>query len=363
MIPMKIILSPQAFKGTYTGEEVCEALAEGVFKVYPQAQVIKQPVGDGGDGTLQILLNSRKGMSREVIVVDALQRKKKTSWGLFPEKNIAYIETSSICGIADLDDSEKNPLITTSYGVGECIMKVLDSGVNHIVIGLGGSATNDGGTGLLSALGVQFLDSDGHILPLGGGALVDLSSIDLSGLDPRLKECTIEVACDVDNPLLGRQGATMVYSEQKGASEEARGILEEGLSCFASITHKLFGIDITTLPYGGAAGGMAAGIHAYLGGKLIPGSDLVLGLIEYDRLIRGADLVITGEGRMDAQTVYNKAPIAVAKWAKKEGIPVIAVVGSVGEGYEAVLDHGIEAVYPIGSKSISTTIENALYRS
>ncbi len=360
MLFMKIVLAPQSFKGSYTGQEVCELLSEGILKAHPEAEIVQQPVADGGDGTLDILVYSRNGTYKEVTVLDSQQNDKVSSWGYFSDTKTAFIESASICGIASLAELEKKPLTATSYGVGQCIKQVLDEGIRHIVIGLGGSATNDGGTGLLSTLGVRFLDAQGTPLPQGGGYLGNLASVDISGLDSRLQQCRIEVACDVDNPLLGPQGATMVYSEQKGASDVDKDLLESGLTHFAALTKRSCGVDIAALSYGGAAGGMAAGLHAYIGAELISGADLVLDLVGFDKLIEGADLVITGEGRIDGQTVYNKAPIVVAKRAKQRGIKVIAVTGYVGDGYEAVFDHGIDAVYPIGTGGILMTIEKAL---
>ncbi|MEM1283042.1 MAG: glycerate kinase [Chlamydiota bacterium] len=347
---MKIVLAPQSFKGSFSGKEICDLLSEEILKAYPSTEIIKQPVGDGGDGTLSTLIQSLSGTYKE------------PSWGFFSDTNIAYIESAAIGGVASFDETEKNPLTSTSYGLGQCLLRVIDEGYKHIIIGLGGSATNDGGAGLLNALGVKFLGEDGISLPLGGGNLLNLASIDMSELDPRLKEVKIEAACDVNNPLLGPQGATMVYAEQKGASEEDKQVLEQGLERFATLTKRFTGIDISDLSYSGAAGGIAGGAHAFLGAKLVPGAELVLDLLGFDTLIQGADLVITGEGRIDKQTVYDKAPIVVAQRAKKQEIRVVAVVGSYGEGYEDVFDHGIDSVIKIGKGGIVKTIEKILQK-
>ncbi len=253
-------------------------------------------------------------------------------------------------GLELVPPDARNPLVTTTFGVGELIRAALDDGARRFIIGIGGSATNDGGAGMLQALGVRFLDAGGRDLALGGGALADLERIDLSGLDPRLAACAIEVACDVDNPLVGPHGASAIFGPQKGATPEMVRVLDANLARYAALIERTIGKSVADMPGAGAAGGLGAGLHAFLGARLRPGIEIVMGAVEMDRVVADADLIVTGEGRLDGQTIHGKTPIGVASVAERHGKPVIAIAGSLGRGFEAVYDHGIAAVFSVLSR-------------
>jgi glycerate kinase len=348
---MKIVTAPQAFKGSLSALEVCLAMEKGIRQVFPKASIVQVPLADGGDGTLEILLRIKEGKLKSSKVQNAIGKPITASWGILNDKATAIIELAQACGLARLLPEERNPLHTHTYGVGQLIEEALDGGCRHFLIGIGGSATNDAGTGMLKALGAQFLDSQGQELPLGGVALQNLSKIDLSGLDQRLKESIFSVACDVSNPLIGEKGAAMTYAGQKGASLPMVLQLEKAMMHFAKIVKRDFGVDLSSIPFGGAAGGLGAGIKAFLKAELCCGSELMTDLVELDKKLEGANLVIVGEGRMDAQTVYSKTPFTVAKKAKAQKIPVLAIVGSLGEGYRLLHEEGIEAIIPLAFES------------
>lgn len=340
---MKIILAPQAFKGTLNALDVCKAMQRGILQVEPTACIVVCPVGDGGDGTLEVISPYIEGSTRWVEVSDAFGEKITVPWVWSEKRRSAYLEIAKVCGLS----SHKDPMTATTYGVGELITAILDEGVRSIVIGLGGSATNDGGAGIIQALGGSFYDGAMEPISRGGAALKYLRRIDISGLDPRVKECAFTVACDVDTPLLGPCGASLTYSYQKGATLEQAEELEKALCNYADVLRMQLHVDVSKMPYGGAAGGCAAGLSAFLGAKLLPGIDVVLDMIGFDGIIEKADLLITGEGMMDAQTLHNKTPIGVAKRALKRQIPVFAIVGCLGKGYEEVYKQGIEAVFAL----------------
>lgn len=344
---MRIIIAPQEFKGTLSGIAVAKAIKKGVLKVFPKASTLLIPVADGGDGTLHTLVNSKSGKIHYAQVTDSLGHPLRAPFGILKDRKTAVIELAQICGLAKLSPSKRNPLKTSTYGVGEIILAALDAGCRHFIIGIGGSATNDGGAGLAQALGIRLLDKKDKDLSKGGASLVDLYKIDMNGLDPRIRECTFIIGCDVSNPLIGKNGATIVYAPQKGAKPQKVILLEKGMIHFAKVVKKDLGIDIANIPRGGAAGGTGAGMFAFLGAQLLSGSEMVLDFLDFDKHLKGANLVITGEGCIDQQTVYEKAPIAVAKKAKSHKIPVLAVVGRVGPGYHEVHKHGIDAVVPL----------------
>ncbi len=341
--PMKVVIAPQVFKGGLSGMEAALAIQQGVLRVYPDAENLLLPVADGGDGTLEALVGP-SGSCFEAQVTGPLGESVRAQWGVMPNGKTAVIEMARASGLALVPPERRDPRITTSYGAGELIREALDKGCREIIIGVGGSATNDAGAGIAQALGARLTDADGKQLRFGGAALSDLSRIELDSLDTRLRECRIRVAADVNNPLCGPLGAAAVYGPQKGATAEMVGLLDSALGRFAEIVERDLEVDLMHMPGAGAAGGAGGGLVALLGARLESGAALVCDALHLEEHLQGADLVIVGEGRMDAQTVYNKAPIVVAQRARKLGVPVIAVAGSLGEGYLAVLEHGINDV-------------------
>jgi glycerate kinase len=357
----KVVLAPQGFKGSLAGMEIAAAMERAVARVWPAATTVPVPVADGGDGTLRALVDASGGRIEVANVTDPLGRPVLAQWGVLGDGRTAVIEMARSSGLALLGEDERNPLLTTTYGVGELMLAALDEGYRHLIVGVGGSATVDGGAGMAQALGAALLSEDGEALGRGGGALSRLARVDPSGLDPRLAETTVEVACDVNNPLSGELGAAVVFGPQKGADEEMVRTLAHGLRRFARVVRRDLGREVADVPGGGAAGGLAAGLVAFAGAHLRSGADLVLGAVGLDAKLDEADLVLVGEGRMDRSTVYDKAPVAVARRAKQRGIPVVAVVGSTGEGFEAVRDHGIDAVFSLVDGA--TTLEEAMRRT
>ena len=341
--PMKVVIAPQVFKGGLSGMEAARAIQRGVLRVYPDAENVLLPVADGGDGTLEALVGS-SGSCFEAQVTGPLGELVRAQWGVMANGKTAVIEMARASGLALVPPERRDPRITTSYGAGELIREALDKGCREIIIGVGGSATNDAGAGLAQALGARLTDADGKQLRFGGAALSDLNRIELGSMDTRLRECRIRVAADVNNPLCGPLGAAAVYGPQKGATAEMVDLLDSALGRFAEIVERDLGVDLMHMPGTGAAGGAGGGLVALLGARLESGAALVCDALHLEEHLQGADLVIVGEGRMDAQTVYNKAPIVVAQRARELGVPVIAVAGSLGEGYQAVLEHGINDV-------------------
>ncbi len=323
--------------------EAARAIRRGVLRAYPQAETVLLPVADGGDGTLEALAGD-SGSRFEARVTGPLGEPVKAQWGVMPGGETAVIEMARASGLALVPPERRDPRITTSYGTGELIREALDKGCREIIIGVGGSATNDGGAGMAQALGARLIDADGEQIGFGGAALSKLSRIELDALDARLRESRIRVAADVNNPLCGPLGASAVYGPQKGATAEMVGLLDAALMRFAEIVERDLGVDLMHMPRAGAAGGAGGGLAALLGARLESGAALVCDALRLEEHLRGADLVIVGEGRMDAQTVYDKAPIVAAQRAGTMGVPVIAVAGSLGDGHEAVLKYGIDGV-------------------
>ena len=330
--------------------EAAKAMAEGVHRAAPDAETVLLPVADGGDGTLDVLVNAPApwngtgGRYFEATVTGPLGEFHIARWGTTGHLRTAVIEMARASGLALVPPDRRDPRTATTYGTGQLIRAALDAGYTDIIVGLGGSATNDGGAGMAQALGARLMNAAGRELPRGGAALARLEAIELGGLDPRLSRARLRGAADVMNPLCGSQGATRVYGPQKGATAEIVAELDDALRHYADIVRRELGIDILDMPGAGAAGGTGAGMVALLGGKLQPGADIVCDAVGLNHRLADADLVFTGEGRMDGQTLYNKAPFVVAQRAKGFGVPVISVVGSLGPGYESVLEHGIEAV-------------------
>lgn len=341
---MRVVVAPDSYKGSISAMGVAGAVERGIRKVFPGAEVIKVPIADGGEGTVEALTAATGGTIYDVEVTGPLGEPVKAHWGILGDGTTAVIEMASASGLPLVPKEKRDPRITTTYGTGQLIRAALDCGIKKIVIGIGGSATNDAGTGMASALGAKFLDSSGRELAAGGAALKDLARIDLTGLDGRLKETEILAACDVDNPLCGLRGASAVYGPQKGATPEIVAELDAALRVCASVAAQATGKDVAEFAGAGAAGGLGAGLLFFTNAKLRPGVEVVLEATKFDQLVSRADLVITGEGRTDFQTAYGKAPVGVAKAAKAFGVPVICLSGGLGEGHEDVLAHGIDGV-------------------
>lgn len=343
--PMKIAIVPNAFKGSLTASQAAGCIERGIKKALSGIATAKIPMADGGDGTVLAIVAATGGRLVKCSVGDPLGRKIRSTFGLTGDGRTAVIEMALASGLALLKPGERNPLRTSSRGTGELIRAALDLQVKEILIGIGGSATNDGGVGMARALGVRFLDARNRELADNGGALTKLSRIDLTGLDVRLKNTIISVACDVDNPLCGPRGAARVYGPQKGATPAMVEQLDAGLKRLAAVIQKDLGVKVAKLPGAGAAGGQGAGLVAFLGARMRPGVDIVTGAIGLESKLAGCDLVVTGEGRMDGQTAFGKAPSGVAKVAQKLGIPVIAICGSLGPDAGRVRTIGIEAFF------------------
>jgi glycerate kinase len=344
---MKIVLAPNALKGCLTATEAAEAMARGVARACPTAEIACVPVADGGDGLADVLVNALSGETLTVTVTGPRGDPVSASFCHVPARRLVAIEMATASGLALLARDRLNPLLTTTRGTGELIAAALDLGASHLIVGIGGSATNDGGIGMATALGVRFLDGSGNPVEPVGGALATIQRIDPSGLDPRLAGVRIEAICDVDNPLLGERGAAFVYGPQKGATPAQVRELDAGLAHLAAVIERDFGLDVRELPGAGAAGGLGAGLKAFLNAELRRGVDLVLDLVGLEAHLRGADLVLTAEGQIDSQTAFGKAPAGVAERARRFGVPCLAIAGSVGGGLDALHALGIDAVFSL----------------
>ena len=344
---MKILIAPQSYKGSISAIKVAEAIKQGALNIFPDIKSLIIPVADGGDGTLETLVESTNGTIHNSNATGPLGNSIPVIWGTLGDSKTAIIEMARIAGLALVPQNKRNPYYTTSYGLGEIIKEALDLGYRKFIIGIGGSATNDGGAGMAQALGAKLTDENKKPIDLGGLALNEITKIDISGIDPRINESEILVACDVNNPLCGPNGASFIYGPQKGASPEMVKTLDDALYHFGSQLIRDTGINIMEIEGSGAAGGIGGGMVGFLNAKLKPGIEIVLDSLDFDKSLKNVDLVITGEGQIDFQTVFSKAPIGVAKHAKKYNIPVIAICGSLGENYQDVHSHGIDAVIPI----------------
>ncbi|MCH2308552.1 MAG: glycerate kinase [SAR202 cluster bacterium] len=344
---MKILIAPQSYKGSISAIKVAEAIKQGALNIFPDIKSLIIPVADGGDGTLETLVESTNGTIHNSNATGPLGNSIPVIWGTLGDSKTAIIEMARISGLALVPQNKRNPYYTTSYGLGEIIKEALDLGYRKFIIGIGGSATNDGGAGMAQALGAKLTDENKKPIDLGGLALNEITKIDISGIDPRINESEILVACDVNNPLCGPNGASFIYGPQKGASPEMVKTLDDALYHFGSQLIRDTGINIMEIEGSGAAGGIGGGMVGFLDAKLKPGIEIVLDSLDFDKSLKNVDLVITGEGQIDFQTVFSKAPIGVAKHAKKYNIPVIAICGSLGENYQDVHSHGIDAVIPI----------------
>ncbi len=332
---MRIVVAPDSFKEALSARQVCEAIARGIRRARPDATIDLLPMADGGEGTVDALVAATNGQLRESTVTGPLGEPVRACWGLLGDGGgTAVLEMAAASGLGLVPPDRRNPLLTTTFGTGELIAAALDSGVRRILIGIGGSATNDGGTGAAEALGVRFVDRNGRVLPSGlsGGQLGRIARVDVASRDPRIGRVPIEVACDVDNPLCGPRGAAAVYGPQKGADPESVRILDANLAHMADVIQRDLGKDVRDIPGAGAAGGLGAGLLAFFDAKLRPGIQMVMDALRFSERIAGADLIITGEGRLDRQSMMGKLIEGVGRAAKSAGVPVIALVGSVGQG-------------------------------
>lgn len=362
MVIKKIVIAPDSFKESMTAKEAAEAVKRGFESVYKGSVTYDLvPMADGGEGTTQSLADGLNGTFHEKVVTGPLGQPVTATYAISGDGSTAIIEMAEASGLALVPIEKRNPLETTTYGTGELIKAALEHGVSKIILGIGGSATNDGGAGMIEALGGVLYTDKGKRLTRGGKALQGLVKMDLSNLDSRLEKVNVVVACDVDNPLLGPKGASAVYGPQKGATPDMVKLLDQALSNFHDVMQLATDKDVKSIPGAGAAGGIGAGLLACLDAKLEPGINIVLEQTNFAKRVADADIVITGEGKMDSQTIYGKTPIGVAKIAKKNSsATVIAICGTLSNGYEVVFDHGIDAAFSIvpGPCDVEKAIQN-----
>ena len=344
---MKVVIAIDSLKGSLSSMEAGMAIKDGILAAKPDAEVIVKPLADGGEGTTDALIEGMNGERIDLTVTGPMHTPVDAYYEYLKDTNTAVMEMASAAGITLVPDSEKNPLLATSYGVGEMINDAIQRGCRNFIIGIGGSVTNDGGIGMLKALGVRFLDENGEDAGEGGQALAKVARIDVSGMNPLLKECHIQVACDVNNPLCGENGSTYVYGPQKGVTEDMKKTLDEAMAHFARVTSETLENDYMNIPGAGAAGGLGYAFLAYTGAALTPGIELILDAVGLEEELSGADVVVTGEGRLDFQTAMGKAPVGVARLAKKYNAKVIAFAGSVTKEATACNKEGIDAFFPI----------------
>jgi len=344
---MKIIIAPDSFKGSLSAKAVADAIEIGIRRVVHDVEIIKVPMADGGEGTVQSLVDATGGRMVSLRVLDPLCREINSFYGILGDDKTAVIEMAAASGLPLLKEEERNPMITTTYGTGQLIKHALDMGCRNIILGIGGSATNDGGAGMATALGVKFLNEQGEEIGFGGGALGELHSIDKSGMDQRIGLCKISVACDVSNPLIGLEGASYVFGPQKGADKTMVETLDENLKRYGQMLEQNLGISVLDVPGTGAAGGLGAGVLAFLNADLRRGVDIIIEATGLEGKLDGADLVITGEGMIDHQTIYGKTPYGVAKLARKYKIPVVAIAGGIGNNIEVLYNNGFNSVFSI----------------
>lgn len=354
---MKVVIAIDSLKGSMTSMEAGRAIRDGILAVDPSTEVLVKPLADGGEGTTEALV---EGMGGELVYVDVhgpLETPVKAAYGLLKETNTAIMEMAAAAGII-IVGKDLRPLDATTYGVGEMIKDAIEKGCRNFIIGIGGSATNDGGIGMLTALGWEFLDKDGKAVGIGAGALKDVASIKSDKVVPKLKECSFKIACDVNNPLCGPKGATYIYGPQKGVTDEIKADLDAAMADYAEVVKRDIGTDFAKTEGAGAAGGLGFAFLSFLKADLQPGIDLVLDAVEMEKAMEGADLVITGEGRLDEQTAMGKGPVGIAKLGKKHGAKTVALAGALKDGCEACNAAGIDAYFPIIRKII--TLDEAM---
>lgn len=357
---MKIVVAPDSFKGSLSAKQVADSIGRGILSANAHCTVVKFPIADGGEGTVEALVEATKGRIIKKIVKDPLMRDIEGFYGILGDDRTAVIELAAASGLTLLTEEERNPMLTTTYGTGQLIADALDSGYKKIIIGIGGSATNDGGAGILQALGVKFLDKYDNLIGPGGGELDKIVRFDTNGLNKKIEGIEIIVACDVDNVLCGENGAANVFARQKGADDEMVKILDTHLLHFGNIIKRELNKDIINFKGAGAAGGTGGGLKAFLNATLLSGIDIVLQYAGLENEIKDADWVITGEGRIDSQTLHGKAPYGVAKAAQKYGVPVIGIAGTLGEELDQLYENGFTYIFPImtGLMTLEYAMEN-----
>lgn len=353
---MKIVIAPDSYKESLSASEVAQAIEKGFREIFPDAQYVSVPVADGGEGTVEAMIAATQGTEYTARVTGPLGEPVDACWGISGDGKTAFIEMAAASGLALVPPAQRNPLITTSRGTGELILQALEQGARNIIIGIGGSATNDGGAGMVQALGAKLCDANGSEIGNGGGSLINLNAIDITALDPRLRECTIRVACDVTNPLTGDKGASRIFGPQKGATEAFIVELDRNLDHYADMIKKSLDIDVKNVPGAGAAGGMGAALMAFLGAELRSGIEIVTQALNLEEHIHNCTWVVTGEGRIDSQSINGKVPVGVAQVAKKYHKPVIGIAGSLTNDVGVVHQYGIDAVFSVLT-SISTLEE------
>jgi glycerate 2-kinase len=358
---VRVVVAPNALKGSLTAFEAALAIARGLRAADSAVEIVSVPIADGGDGTSAVLRAAGDGVTRETIVPDPLGRPVRASFGLLDQGRTAVLDVATASGLTLLQAHEQDPLFCSSRGTGKLLSAALDAGVEHVILGVGGSATVDGGAGLLAALGVGLLDENGTPIPSGGAGLARLSRIDLSRVHPALARVKLRVACDVDSPLLGPRGAALAFGPQKGATPQGVLELEHNLAHFADIIEHTTGRQVRQLASGGAAGGIAAGLFGVLGATLEPGIDLVLETVGFEQALLGADLVITAEGLLDVQSLRNKGPCGVARWSKRRAVPVMALVGGIADDVRLADFSDFAGIFSICQRPLS--LEEALTRS
>ena len=358
---MKIVIAPQTFKGSLTASEATDCISEAVLDIFPNSEIVKLPIADGGDGTLETLVESHKGKFIQSKVFDPLGNNVIAEWGLIGD--IAVIEMARSSGLALIDPKKLDPMNATSFGTGQLILEALNHNVKKIILGIGGSATNDCGVGVAKALGVKFLKEDGSEVSNNVEDFINIKTINMESVNSKINHIDIEVACDVTNTLCGKEGASYIYGPQKGASSQQIEILDNNLIHLSNVIKNNIGKDVLNLEGGGAAGGMGAGMVAFFSAKLRPGVDIVFDTLNVKEKISGANLIITGEGQFDISSTYNKAPTAIAKLGMKHNIPSIGISGSFGEGFEKLDEYGILSKSTLINKisDLETNIKEARY--
>ncbi|MBS4208522.1 glycerate kinase [Bacillus sp. FJAT-50079] len=344
---MKVLIAMDSFKESLSSLECGKAICEGIREVYKEAEIVAVPIADGGEGTIEALVHAAEGEWVEKEVIGPLGTPIQAQYGILGQNHAAVIEVSAACGLPLVPKNNRNPYVTTTYGVGQLICDAIDKGCREFVIGLGGSATNDAGIGMLQALGYSFKDGNNKEVGFGGHVLQQIQTIDTSNAHPLLKTCTFKIACDVNNPLYGENGAAYVYGPQKGATPEMVEVLDSGLKQFATILHRECKIHIHDVPGAGAAGGLGAAFIGFLHAQLYSGVDIIMDMIGIEQKMQDADLVITGEGRLDGQTSRGKAPLGVAKIAEKHGVPVIALAGAATQQASILNEMGVTSYFSI----------------
>ncbi|VFZ30101.1 glycerate 2-kinase [Klebsiella variicola] len=344
---MKIVIAPDSYKESLSAAEVAQAIEKGFREIFPDAQYVSMPVADGGEGTVEAMIAATQGTEHSAWVTGPLGEKVEACWGMSGDSVTAFIEMAAASGLGLVPPEKRNPLITTSRGTGELILQALEHGAKRIIIGIGGSATNDGGAGMMQALGARLCDAEGQEIGHGGGSLSRLSRIDLSAIDPRLRDRMIHVACDVTNPLVGERGASRIFGPQKGATEAMIVELDRNLAHFADVIKASLQVDVKPIPGAGAAGGMGAALMAFLNAELRSGIEIVTEALKLEEQIHDSSLVVTGEGRIDSQSIHGKVPVGIARVAKKYRKPVIGIAGSLTHDVGVVHHHGIDAVFSV----------------